>query len=102
MTWRYVLTREVHDGEELWTMRELYTDIAGQQGMSWTADPIEASGESAMDVLADLARMAADAHLPYLDLTLDPPALVEHTLAEDRAAERAAVEAAIAALEADE
>ena len=75
LKWRYVLCRNASDSEEWWNIRELYTDVDG--GISWTANPVNPGGESIEEVLADLELMRRDCLLPYLDLTLNPPALVD-------------------------
>ena len=68
------MTREKHDGEDFFTIRELYTGPEGQLG--WTEDPIAPRGDSWIGCADDLALMGRAASGPILDLTLDPPTFV--------------------------
>ena len=74
-TWRFVLTRDLIGDQEDWTIRELYIGTDGS--LSWTVAAIPAAGDTADGVREDLERMLAATDLPYLDLSLNPPALVE-------------------------
>jgi hypothetical protein len=75
-SWRYIPTREVSHGEEVWFVREIYTDPDGS--LSWTKDPVLPFGTSLASLKRDLAMMAADLERgDFLDMTLDPPRLVE-------------------------
>ncbi|MGV8972231.1 MAG: hypothetical protein ACOH10_07900 [Rhodoglobus sp.] len=73
MSWRYMPARQTIDGEELWTVREVY------DGTSWTANgiaPTADSFEGLLDVLRmmtrDMERMLAleDRYVlhPFVDL----------------------------------
>lgn len=76
-TWRYVPTRDRVSGEDVYAIRELYTDDE-TGALSWTKNPIEANGETVGELIADLGAMyTAAMHSEVLDLTLDPPALVK-------------------------
>jgi hypothetical protein len=73
MTWRYVAAREVFDGEEIWTVRELYEDDGK---LSWTAGSVAPHGSCWLDLNEDISRMGtALASSEFLDLAADPPAL---------------------------
>ena len=62
MSWRYMSARETFQGEEVWTIREVY------DGASWT-DPIEPSGDSHRDLIKELRMMLLEAeHRDFLDL----------------------------------
>ena len=62
MSWRYMSARETFQGEEVWTIREVY------DGASWT-DPIAPSGDSHRDLLGVLRMMLRDAERrDFLDL----------------------------------
>lgn len=75
-SWRYIPTRDVSDGEEIWFIREVYTDADGS--LSWTVDPVLPFGNSLASLKRDLAMMAADLERgDFLDMTLTPPRLVE-------------------------
>ena len=73
-TWRYAITSEDHDGEDFYTVREVYTSPNG--ALSWTENPIAARGDGWMECADDLARMGRAVGGPVLDLTLDPTAFV--------------------------
>ena len=62
MSWRYMSARETFQGEEVWTIREVY------DGASWT-DPIAPSGDSHRDLIEVLRTMLLEAeHRDFLDL----------------------------------
>ena len=62
MSWRYMSARETFQGEEVWTIREVY------DGASWT-DPIAPSGDSHRDLIKVLRTMLLEAeHRDFLDL----------------------------------
>ena len=62
MSWRYMSARETFQGEEVWTIREVY------DGASWT-DPIAPSGDSHRDLIKELRTMLLEAeHRDFLDL----------------------------------
>lgn len=77
MTWHYVVARErLATGEDHFTIREFYTE-SDHGGVGWTEDPIEAAGETYLEIVHTLSRMLSDAaSRQVLDLTLDPPRLV--------------------------
>lgn len=77
MTWRYCISRERVDGEDedVYEIRELYTSDDGE--LSWTKDAIGPCGSSFAEIVEDLAHMTEAAKREVLDLTLDPPRLVE-------------------------
>lgn len=76
-TWRYVATKiqDVNTETESWEIRELYPEDNGR--FSYTAGPISPAGSDLAELIRDLGHMAADAPLPWLDLTGDTPRLVE-------------------------
>ena len=83
MTWRYCITRErLDDGSIHYALREVYTDDDGS--LSWTANPITASGETWQEIANDLGYMSNAAGMDVLDLTLDPPAFVVSPVGIDR------------------
>ena len=53
MSWRYMSARETFQGEEVWTIREVY------DGASWT-DPIAPSGDSHRDLIKVLRTMTPE------------------------------------------
>ena len=62
MSWRYMSARETFQGEEVWTIREVY------DGASWTG-PIAPSGDSHRDLIEVLRTMLLEAeHRDFLDL----------------------------------
>lgn len=63
MAWRYMSAVEVVDGEEVWTVREVY-------GLdSWTADAIAPTADSHAELLQVLGMMSRDIEQDsYLDL----------------------------------
>ena len=62
MSWRYMSARETFQGEEVWTIREVY------DGASWTG-PIAPSGDSHRDLIEVLRMMLLEAeHRDFLDL----------------------------------
>lgn len=62
MSWRYMSARETFQGEEVWTIREVY------DGASWT-DPIAPFGDSHRDLIKELRMMLLEAeHRDFLDL----------------------------------
>jgi hypothetical protein len=76
-TWRYAVSRERQpDGGECYAIREVYTDDESG-ALSWSVDAMTPSGESWLDLVADLTRMTGAISGHVLDLTLDPPALVK-------------------------
>lgn len=82
MTWNYRMTRELlPDGlgglSDVFAIREVYYDDDGNP-TSWSKDPIAAHGETWRDAAEDLTLMGVALGAPILDLTLDPPAFVDH------------------------
>lgn len=74
-SWRYVAARERQGDEDIWTVRELYDDDGK---LSWSAEPMAPQGDGWMDLADDCGRMNTGVLAArFLDLTLDPPALVE-------------------------
>ena len=62
MSWRYMSARETFQGEEVWTVREVY------DGASWTG-PIAPYGDSHRDLIKVLRMMLLEAeHRDFLDL----------------------------------
>jgi len=63
MTWRYMPARETHDGEEMWSIREVY------EGKSWTAEDIAPAGDSHEELREVLRMMLHDVERSaFLDL----------------------------------
>lgn len=63
MSWRYMSARETFQGEEVWTIREVY------EGTSWGVDAIAPSGDSHRDLIEVLRTMLLEAeHRDFLDL----------------------------------
>ena len=63
MSWRYMSARETFQGEEVWTIREVY------EGTSWGVDAIAPSGDSHRDLIKELRMMLLEAeHRDFLDL----------------------------------
>ena len=63
MSWRYMSARETFQGEEVWTIREVY------EGTSWVVDAIAPSGDSHRDLIEVLRTMLLEAeHRDFLDL----------------------------------
>ena len=69
MTWRYAMTREVHDGEAFYTIREVYTSDDGKIG--WTQDAIAARGDTWQQCGNDLALMGRAVGSSILDISGD-------------------------------
>lgn len=75
-TWRYALARSDDGaGGHHYDIREVYTAPDG--ALSWTAGPAGPSGDTVAEILTDLDRMTRAITDALLDLTLDPPALVD-------------------------
>ena len=63
MSWRYMSARETFQGEEVWTIREVY------EGTSWGVGAIAPSGDSHRDLIKELRMMLLEAeHRDFLDL----------------------------------
>ena len=63
MSWRYMAARETFQGEEVWTIHEVY------EGTSWSAAAIAPSGDSHRDLIKELRMMLLEAeHRDFLDL----------------------------------
>ena len=63
MSWRYMAARETFQGEEEWTIREVY------EGTSWGVVAIAPSGDSHRDLIEVLRTMLLEAeHRDFLDL----------------------------------
>lgn len=82
MSWRYVAARRIKGDEEVWDIREYYTelDVDGKgPGTSWTIEPMAAHGDSLDSLRLDLMRMLKDTMDPreFLDLDREPPGLEE-------------------------
>jgi hypothetical protein len=79
--WRYVMSRErdttlAEGDEDVYAIREFYEFDNGKT--SWTADAVEAQGDSPHALARDLARMLLAVNSgEMLDLTLDEPAIVQ-------------------------
>ena len=66
MSWRYMSARETFQGEEVWTIREVY------DGASWTG-PIAPYGDSHRNLIKVLRMMLLEAeHRDFLDLDATP------------------------------
>jgi len=74
ITWRYCITREVIDGEDHFTVREVYTSKDGK--LSWTEEAIAPRGGTWRDCADDIGLMTRAVNGRILDLSLDPPQLV--------------------------
>jgi len=70
-TWRYALTREVFDGEDFYTIREVYTGPNGE--LSWTDSAIAPRGDTWIEAVNDIALMTRAMTEPILDISMDPP-----------------------------
>ena len=66
-TWRYAMTREVHDGEPFYTIREVYSSDDGKVG--WTEDAIAARGDSWQECGDDLSLMGRALGSNILDIS---------------------------------
>lgn len=83
MTWRYVPARRIIDGEEMWDVREFYTEMPNgsgkADGVMWTLDAACAGGETLDELRQDLMNMLDDLVDPkhFLDLDADEPGLSE-------------------------
>ena len=68
MTWRYMAAVTEYDGEEVWSIREVY--YANQNGgVGWTADDIDPHGSTCEELITSLKHMLADTEDgTYLDL----------------------------------
>lgn len=75
ISWRWVVSREVHNGEQIFAVRELYTDEKG--GLSWSSNPIALVENSFHELAQTHAKVLEAMFEPILDLTLDPPQLVD-------------------------
>ena len=63
MSWRYMSARETFQGEEEWTIREVY------EGTSWGVVAIAPSGDSPRDLIEVLRTMLLEVeHRDFLDL----------------------------------
>ena len=63
MSWRYMSARETFQGEEVWTIREVY------EGTSWGVPVRRPSGDSHRDLIEVLRTMLLEAeHRDFLDL----------------------------------
>lgn len=58
-SWHYAPCLEVVDGEEVWTVREVYVDAAGQRSM-WSAQPDAAQGSTLEELVRCLQHMLSD------------------------------------------
>lgn len=74
MSWRYIASRDRVNGVDVWGIREIY-DMGGRTES--TVDPFgNTFGELKHDLEAMLAGMGGGV---FLDLTLDPPQIVDLT-----------------------
>jgi hypothetical protein len=75
-SWHYVICRERDDaGDDFYTIREYYFGDDGKTG--WTEEPVNPQGDSWSELVTDLAYMMNAAGRPVLDMTVDPPQLVQ-------------------------
>ena len=58
-TWHYAPSVEIIDGEEVWTVREVYRNAAGEITM-WSFDPDAPQGDSRDELIRCLEMMLAD------------------------------------------
>ena len=64
MSWRYMAARETCDGEEVWSIHEVYDNPMG-----WTASDVAPSGGSYEELREALRMMTLDIeHRDFLDL----------------------------------
>lgn len=76
-SWHYVICRERgDDGEDFYTIREFYPSDGDGPG-GWTEEPVNPQGDTWSDLVTDLAYMMNAAGRRVLDLTVDPPVLVQ-------------------------
>lgn len=82
MSWRYVPTRQTVHGEEVWEIREFYTNIPTLDGGtrdSWTTDAMRPRGDTRNDLMRDIQRMLEvflkGGREEFLDLDANPPRL---------------------------
>ncbi|WP_109209148.1 MULTISPECIES: hypothetical protein [Microbacterium] len=74
MTWDYLFAREIRDGKERWSIREVHIDDDGS--ISWIAEACDPGGDTAQELATDLSRMLLAIEKPILDLAQDEPKIV--------------------------
>jgi hypothetical protein len=73
MSWRYAVSREKFEDEEFFAIREVYFDIPGSDGPSWTVEAVSPQGSTLDELIVVLRNMLADAETrDILDLTQKP------------------------------
>jgi len=65
--WNYRLTVRTVDDTELWEVREIYYNKAGNV-VTWSESPVAASGESWAELVDDLSRMSSLAREKIWDI----------------------------------
>lgn len=65
--WNYRLTVRCLDDEEVWEVREIFYDDAGQV-TAWSQDPVAPAGLSWYECEEEIAHMAAVTSSPVFDL----------------------------------
>ena len=92
-TWRYAMTREVHSGEVVYAIREVFTSTMsdGQSRMSYTDQPVTPSGGTWVECGEDLVLMSRAVGGPILDLSDDEPEWIKPHEARKRDAALAAL-----------
>jgi hypothetical protein len=76
-SWHYAIARDQSkDGEDFFTIREVYVDSEDPAYLAYSQDPMSPFGETPRELLADLGRMNECTRRFMLDLTYDPPQLV--------------------------
>lgn len=75
MTFRVCVTREfTDDGEDYFTIREVYT--ADDGALSWTEKAVPIVADTWQELVTEVVRFGEALDLPVLDLTLDTPRFV--------------------------
>lgn len=71
MTFRVAITREhTDDGEDFFTVREVYTGEDGK--LSWTEEAVPVVADSWQELVTEIVRFGEALDLPILDLTVEP------------------------------
>lgn len=66
-SWNYRLTVQTCEDEEVWAVREIYYDAAGDAA-TWSANPIAAQGSNWLECTMELVQLTGIVRFPAFDL----------------------------------
>jgi hypothetical protein len=65
--WTHRVIRKVYNGEDYFSIHEVFYDLSEKDTVGWTENPVEVAGESIEDLRVTLQRMLACLDKPVIE-----------------------------------